>query len=98
MSTEGAANNTRAQRGKLTLEAIASKYHERLRTPAAFSDSLSEALVVPALREAIVEGVLPPGSQLSEVQIQCGQRWSASRCRKPRRESRLCERLSSMSS
>jgi DNA-binding GntR family transcriptional regulator len=49
--------------------AIASEYHERLQTPPAFSDLLSEALVVPALSEAIVEGVLPPGSRLSEVQI-----------------------------
>ncbi|CAG2129139.1 putative HTH-type transcriptional regulator YdfH [compost metagenome] len=60
---------SRTEGKALTLEAIASKYHERLRTPAGFSDSLSEALVVPALREAIVEGVLSPGSRLSEVQI-----------------------------
>ncbi|MGN4076383.1 GntR family transcriptional regulator, partial [Burkholderia gladioli] len=35
----------------------------------ASGDSLSEGLVVPALREAIVEGVLAPGSRLSEVQV-----------------------------
>lgn len=52
-----------------TLESIASKYRERLRTTDALSDSLSEGVVVPALREAIVEGVLAPGSRLSEVQI-----------------------------
>jgi DNA-binding GntR family transcriptional regulator len=52
-----------------TLESIARKYHERLRTADASSDSLSEGLVVPALREAIVEGVLAPGSRLSEVQV-----------------------------
>jgi DNA-binding GntR family transcriptional regulator len=52
-----------------TLESIARKYHERMRTLDASSDSLSEGLVVPALREAIVEGVLSPGSRLSEVQV-----------------------------
>lgn len=52
-----------------TLETIASKHHERLRTTPALGDSLSEGLVVPALREAIVDGVLAAGSRLSEVQI-----------------------------
>ena len=52
-----------------TLESLATHYHARLRTLDASSDSLSEGVVVPALREAIVEGVLAPGSRLSEVQI-----------------------------
>ena len=50
------------------LDAIGRKYHARMRTVDASSDSLSDALAVPAEREAIVEGVLPPGSRLSEVQ------------------------------
>ena len=48
---------------------IGRKYHARMRTVDASSDSLSEGVVVPALREAIVEGVLAPGSRLSEVQV-----------------------------
>jgi DNA-binding GntR family transcriptional regulator len=51
------------------LDAIGRKYHSRMRTVDAPSDSLSDGVVVPALREAIVEGVLAPGSRLSEVQI-----------------------------
>jgi DNA-binding GntR family transcriptional regulator len=51
------------------LDTIGRKYHARMRTVHAASDSLSEGVVVPALREAIVEGVLAPGSRLSEVQI-----------------------------
>jgi DNA-binding GntR family transcriptional regulator len=51
------------------LESIAQRYHARLRTVDASSDSLSEGVVIPALREAIVEGVLAPGSRLSEVQV-----------------------------
>jgi len=51
------------------LDAIGRKYHSRMRTVGAPSDSLSDGVVVPALREAIVEGVLAPGSRLSEVQI-----------------------------
>jgi DNA-binding GntR family transcriptional regulator len=51
------------------LDAIGRKYHSRMRTADAPSDSLSDGVVVPALREAIVEGVLAPGSRLSEVQI-----------------------------
>ena len=51
------------------LDAIGRKYHARMRTVDASSDSLSDALAVPAEREAIVEGVLPPGSRLSEVQL-----------------------------
>jgi DNA-binding GntR family transcriptional regulator len=64
-------SQTAAKRSKKlqTLESIARKYHERLRTAEALSDSLSEGVVVPALREAIVEGVLAPGSRLSEVQV-----------------------------
>ena len=49
------------------LEAIGRKYHSKMRTLDASSDSLSDGVVVPALREAIVEGVLAPGSRLSEV-------------------------------
>lgn len=52
-----------------TLEGIAERYHTRLRAVDASGDSLSEGVVVPALREAIVEGVLTPGSRLSEVQV-----------------------------
>jgi DNA-binding GntR family transcriptional regulator len=55
--------------GAHSLDKIASKYHSRMRTVHASSDSLSEGVVVPALREAIVEGVLAPGSRLSEVQV-----------------------------
>jgi DNA-binding GntR family transcriptional regulator len=51
------------------LDAIGRKYHSRMRTVDASSDSLSDGVVVPALREAIVEGVLAPGSRLSEVQL-----------------------------
>ena len=51
------------------LDAIGRKYHARMRMVDASSDSLSDALAVPAEREAIVEGVLPPGSRLSEVQL-----------------------------
>lgn len=55
--------------GTRSLDEIAGKYHSRMRTVDASSDSLSEGVVVPALREAIVEGVLAPGSRLSEVQV-----------------------------
>jgi len=51
------------------LEAIGRKYHSKMRMVDASSDSLSDGVVVPALREAIVEGVLAPGSRLSEVQV-----------------------------
>ena len=51
------------------LDVIGRKYHSRMRTVDAPSDSLSDGVVVPALREAIVEGVLAPGSRLSEVQV-----------------------------
>jgi DNA-binding GntR family transcriptional regulator len=52
-----------------TLEMIGRKYHSNMRMVNASSDSLSDGVVVPALREAIVEGVLAPGSRLSEVQV-----------------------------
>jgi hypothetical protein len=45
-----------ARAGAHSLDKIASKYHSRMRTVHASSDSLSEGVVVPALREAIVEG------------------------------------------
>src|ERR1700731_5046672 len=51
------------------LDANGPKYQARMRTVDASSDSLSDGVVVPALREAIVEGVLAPGSRLSEVQL-----------------------------
>jgi DNA-binding GntR family transcriptional regulator len=51
------------------LEQIGQKYHERLRRPDANTGSLSDDVVVPALREAIVEGLLAPGSRLSEVRL-----------------------------
>ena len=51
------------------LETIGRKYHSKMRVVDASSDSLSDGVVVPALREAIVEGVLAPGSRLSEVQV-----------------------------
>jgi len=54
---------------ELALETIGRKYHSKMRTVDASSDSLSDGVVVPALREAIVEGVLAPGSRLSEVQV-----------------------------
>ncbi len=38
-----------------------------MRVDVAAADSLSDGVVVPTLREAIVEGLLPPGSRLSEV-------------------------------
>jgi DNA-binding GntR family transcriptional regulator len=59
----------RAHAGPDSLDKIAIKYHSRMRTVNAPSDSLSEGVVVPALREAIVEGVLAPGSHLSEVHV-----------------------------
>lgn len=52
-----------------TLESIGRKYRSRTREVYASGDSLSDGVVVPALREAIVEGVLAPGSRLSEVQV-----------------------------
>lgn len=51
------------------LQEIAQKYHDRLRTPDASTGLLSDDVVVPALREAIVEGLLAPGSRISEVRI-----------------------------
>ncbi len=49
------------------LQSIASRYHAQMRFDVAAADSLSDGVVVPTLREAIVEGLLPPGSRLSEV-------------------------------
>lgn len=51
------------------LQKIAQKYRDRLRAPDASTGSLSDDVVVPALREAIVEGLLAPGSRISEVRI-----------------------------
>lgn len=52
-----------------SLTGIARKYHSRMSAVDAGGDSLSDGVVVPALREAIVEGVLASGSRLSEVQV-----------------------------
>ena len=54
---------------ELALAGIGRKYHSKMGMFDASSDSLSDGVVVPALREAIVEGVLAPGNRLSETQI-----------------------------
>ncbi|MEM5458274.1 GntR family transcriptional regulator [Paraburkholderia phytofirmans] len=69
VKTTTAAAVSKHAKSAHSLDKIASKYHSRMRTVDASSDSLSEGVVVPALREAIVEGVLAPGSRLSEVQV-----------------------------
>jgi DNA-binding GntR family transcriptional regulator len=51
------------------LSEIGRKYHARMRSGETSSDSLSDGVVVPALREAIVEGLLAPASRLSEVHL-----------------------------
>ena len=60
------------------LDAIGRKYHARMHTVDASSDSLSDGVVGPALREAIVEGVLAPGSRSEERRVgkECRSRWS----------------------
>jgi DNA-binding GntR family transcriptional regulator len=68
-STKSKLQETVVETSGQALDAIGRKYHSRMRTVDAPSDSLSDGVVVPALREAIVEGVLAPGSRLSEVQI-----------------------------
>jgi DNA-binding GntR family transcriptional regulator len=68
-STKSKLQESAVETAGQALDAIGRKYHSRMRTVDAPSDSLSDGVVVPALREAIVEGVLPPGSRLSEVQI-----------------------------
>ncbi|MEJ0002380.1 MAG: GntR family transcriptional regulator [Pararobbsia sp.] len=60
---------TGAETPPAELEEIGRKYHARMRTLDASSDSLSDGVVVPALRDAIVEGVLAAGSRLSETQV-----------------------------
>ncbi|WP_429299036.1 GntR family transcriptional regulator [Paraburkholderia sp. GAS199] len=67
--TASPKSTTAATRQAPSLESIATRYHARLRTTDTTGDSLSDGVVVPALREAIVEGVLAPGSRLSEVQV-----------------------------
>ncbi|MGE8471876.1 MAG: GntR family transcriptional regulator, partial [Paraburkholderia hospita] len=69
MPTAKTASKKAPARHAPTLESIATRYHARLRTLDTTGDSLSDGVVVPALREAIVEGVLAPGSRLSEVQV-----------------------------
>ncbi len=68
-SKKSAAATSPATAARPGLEEIGRKYHARMRTLDASSDSLSDGVVVPALREAIVEGLLAPGSRLSEVQL-----------------------------
>jgi len=68
-STKSKLQETVVETSGQALDAIGRKYHSRMRTVDAPSDSVSDGVVVPALREAIVEGVLAPGSRLSEVQI-----------------------------
>jgi DNA-binding GntR family transcriptional regulator len=68
-STKSGAADAVVDMPDQALDAIGRKYHSRMRTVDAPSDSLSDGVVVPALREAIVEGVLAPGSRLSEVQV-----------------------------
>jgi DNA-binding GntR family transcriptional regulator len=51
------------------LVAIASRYHALPRDDASAADALSDSVVVPTLREAIVDNVLAPGSRLREVQL-----------------------------
>ncbi|SOE54781.1 hypothetical protein SAMN05446635_0781 [Burkholderia sp. OK233] len=60
------------------LDAIGRKCHARMRTVDASSDSLSDGVAVPALREAIVDSVLAPGSRLSELQL--AKQSAARRC------------------
>ncbi|MGN8111625.1 GntR family transcriptional regulator [Paraburkholderia sp. 22098] len=67
--TASSKSTTAHTRHAPSLESIATRYHARLRTLDSTGDSLSDGVVVPALREAIVEGVLAPGSRLSEVQV-----------------------------
>jgi DNA-binding GntR family transcriptional regulator len=68
-STKSSSTDVVVDMPDQALDAIGRKYHSRMRTVDAPSDSLSDGVVVPALREAIVEGVLAPGSRLSEVQV-----------------------------
>ena len=68
-STKSSSTDVVVDMQDQALDAIGRKYHSRMRTVDAPSDSLSDGVVVPALREAIVEGVLAPGSRLSEVQV-----------------------------
>jgi len=57
--------------GKPALASIAERHwaRHRGRPEESASRSLSAAVVVPALREAIIEGRLPPGSRLSEAEL-----------------------------
>ena len=68
-STKSKLRKSAVETPEQALDAIGRKYHSRMRTVDAQADSLSDGVVVPALREAIVEGVLARGSRLSEVQL-----------------------------
>jgi DNA-binding GntR family transcriptional regulator len=71
LDSDSAADTATAKtaRADLALNAIARGYHTRMRVEASPADSLSDGVVVPTLREAIVEGLLTPGSRLSEVHL-----------------------------
>jgi DNA-binding GntR family transcriptional regulator len=49
--------------------AIATRYHAAPRRELAAPDALSDTVVVPTLREAIVGNLLAPGSRLLEIQL-----------------------------
>ncbi|MDY0746336.1 GntR family transcriptional regulator [Paucibacter sp. R3-3] len=51
------------------LAEIASRYHATPRHEAASADALSDLVVVPTLREAIVSNILKPGTRLIEVAL-----------------------------
>ena len=51
------------------LVAIATRYHATPRREVSAPDALSDAVVVPTLREAIVGNLLAPGSRLLEIQL-----------------------------
>jgi DNA-binding GntR family transcriptional regulator len=51
------------------LVAIATRYHAKPRREIAAPDALSDTVVVPTLREAIVGNLLTPGSRLLEIQL-----------------------------
>jgi len=48
---------------------IATRYHATARREVASQDALSDMVVVPTLREAIVGNLLAPGSRLLEIQL-----------------------------
>ncbi|HEY4067149.1 MAG TPA: GntR family transcriptional regulator [Burkholderiaceae bacterium] len=52
-----------------SLNAIAARYHAAPKRELSAPDALSDLVVVPALREAIVGNLLAPGSRLLEIQL-----------------------------